>query len=397
LKQPTWLLLVVVFYAGCTKEPVYEKPIAPVRVQAVETQKSEQGPKYSGSIEPVSRVDMAFRLGGYVESILTVPNEGGGTRLVHEGDVVDKGTVLAKLRDADYKAKVDQATSQLDQAKAGLKQTEEGVKQAQVGVDKAKLDYDRADNLFKKTSLTKSDMDGAKAQLDNANAVLGGAQAQLPLARARIAGAQGLVDEANLALKDATMTAPSTNVVMKRLVEVGSLVGPGTPVYVLADLERLKAVFGAPDVLLPRLKIGMVLRLSTDSLPGEFTGKITAMASAADPRSRVFDVEVTFPNPNLRLKPGTIVSIQLEANHPSTGVPVIPLSAIVRSKSGPEGYSVFVVDEQGGKATAHAREVKLGGALNDSIIVNEGVRPGERIIVTGATVVSDGEVVRIIP
>ena len=75
----------------------------------------------------------------------------------------------------------------------------------------------------------------------------------------------------------------------------------------------------------------------------------------------------------------------------------IPLSAIVRSKSGQEGYSVFVIEEQGGKATAHAREVKLGGALNDSIIVNEGVRPGERIIVTGATVVSDGEVVRIVP
>ena len=82
-------------------------------------------------------------------------NEGGGTRLVHEGDVVTKGTVMVRLRDADYKIKVDQATSQLDQARAGLVQTEEGVKQAQVGVDKATLDYGRADALFKKQSLTK--------------------------------------------------------------------------------------------------------------------------------------------------------------------------------------------------------------------------------------------------
>jgi RND family efflux transporter MFP subunit len=397
VKQPTWLLLPVVFCVGCSKEQVVEKPLTPVRVQMVETEKSEQGPKYSGSIEPVSRVDVAFRLGGYVEQILTVSNEGGGTRLVHEGDVVEKGTTLVTLRDADYKAKIAQAQSQLDQAKAALVQTEEGVKQARVGVVKAQQDYDRADALFKKQSLTKSDMDGAKAQLDNAQAVLGGAEAQLPLARARIAGGQALVDEANLALKDSALVAPSRGVVIKRLVEVGSLVGPGSPAYVLADLNNLKAVFGAPDVLLPHLKIGMPLALSTDSAPGGFTGKITSIASAADPRSRVFDVEVTFPNKNLRLKPGMIVSIQMAASQPMTSTPVIPLSAIVRSKSGQEGYSVFVVEEQGGKATAHVREVKLGGALNDSIIVNEGVRPGERIIVTGATVVNDGEVVKIVP
>jgi multidrug efflux system membrane fusion protein len=286
VKQATWLLPVVICCAGCSKEPEHEKPLTPVRVQAVEMEKSEQGAKYSGSIEPVSRVDVAFRLGGYVEQILTVPNEGGGTRQVHEGDVVEKGTTLVKLRDADYKAKIAQAQSQLDQAKAGLQQTEEGVKQAQVGVTKAKQDYDRADALFQKQSLTKSDMEGAKAQLDNANAVLGGAQAQLPLARARIAGGQALVDEANLALKDSTLTAPSRGVVIKRLVEVGTLVGPGSPAYVLADLSSLKAVFGAPDVLLPHLKVGMPLALSTDSLPGAFTGRITSIASAADPRSR---------------------------------------------------------------------------------------------------------------
>jgi RND family efflux transporter MFP subunit len=382
---------------GCAKEQPYVKPVTPVKVQTVELQSSAEGPRYSGSIEPASRTDMAFRLGGYVESILTV-KEGSSTRLVHEGDVVTKGTVMVKLRDTDYKVKVDQATSQLDQAKAALVQTEEGVKQAQVGVSKATQDFNRADALFKKQSLTKIDMEGATAQLDNANAVLGGAKAQLPLARARIAGAQGLVDEANLALKDSALTAPCDCVVIKRLVEPGSLAGPGTPAYVLANLTTMKAVFGAPDVLLSKLHVGMSIALSTEAYPGNFSGRITSIASAADPRSRVFDVEISFANPGLRLKPGMIVAIQLPGAKVTAPAPVLPLSAIVRSKSSSEGYSVFVVDEQaGGKAVTHSRTVTLGGALNDSIIVNSGVKAGDRIVVTGATLISDGETVQIVP
>ena len=97
-------------------------------------------------------------------------------------------------------------------------------------------------------------MDGAKAQLDNAEAMLGGAKA--------------MVAEANLALKDSVLTSPSPGVVIKRLVEVGSLVGPGTPAFVLADLSTLKAVFGAPDVLLSKLKLGMPLTLTTEALHG---------------------------------------------------------------------------------------------------------------------------------
>jgi RND family efflux transporter MFP subunit len=399
VKQPVWLLLIsLLLYTGCKKEEAYVKPLTPVRVQAVETETTQDAPRYSGSIEPVSHVDVAFRLGGYVEHILEVPATGGGTRLVYEGDVVTKGTTLVSLRAADYKTKVDQATSQLDQAKAAVDQTEDGRKQAQVGLDKAKLDFDRATALFKTQSLTKTDMDNATAQLNNAQAVVDGANAQLALARARVGGAQAVVDEANLGLRDSTLVSPSDGVVLKRVVEVGSLVGPGSPAFVLADLSSLKAVFGAPDVMLAHLQTGMTLGLSTQALPGmELTGRVTAIASTADPRSRVFDVEVTFPNPNLRLKPGMIVTIQMPSPPKPEPVPVVPMSAIVRPKNQPEGYAVFVVDQQAGKAVTHARPVTLGGVLNNSVIVKGGLQPGERVIVTGAALVNDGETVEIVP
>jgi multidrug efflux system membrane fusion protein len=363
-----WLPLTVVFCAGCSKEQPYQKPITPVRVQTVETETPEAGPKYSGSIEPVSMVNVAFRLGGYVSQIMTLP-DGGSTRLVQESDVVPKGAALVRLRDDDYKVKVAEAESQLHQAQAG--------------VEKAKLDYERADALFKEQSLTKSDMDGAKAQLDNAQAIVDGAKAQ--------------VAEANLALKDSVLTSPADGVVIKRLVEVGSLVGPGTPAFVLADVSSLKAVFGAPDVLLSQLKIGMPLALTTEAFPGTFTGRISSIAPAADPRSRVFDVEVSFPNPGLKLKPGMIVTIKMASTHPAEGIPVVPMGSIVRSKTNPDGYAVYVVNDEGGKAVARSRDITLGSALNNAVVVTAGLHPGEKVITSGATLVSDGETVEIVP
>ena len=368
LKAHMWLPLAVLCCVGCSKEQPYQKPLTPVRVQTVDTETPEAGPKYSGSIEPASMVNVAFRLGGYVSQIMTVP-DGVGTRLLQEGDVVPKGATLVRLRDDDYKVKVAQAQSQ--------------VNQAQAGVDKAKLDYDRADALFKQQSLTKSDMDGAKAQLDNAQAMLGGGKA--------------MVAEANLALKDSVLTAPSAGVVIKRLVEVGSLVGPGTPAFVLADVNTLKAVFGAPDVLLAQLKIGMPLRLTTEAFPGTIMGRVTSIASAADPRSRVFDVEVTFPNPGLKLKPGMIVTIKLADTHPAEGVPVVPMGSIVRAKDNANGFAVYVVDVEGGKSVSRSRDVTLGSALNNAVVVTSGLHPGEKVITSGASLVSDGEAVEIVP
>lgn len=400
MKQRVWWFVVpfLLVSAGCAKKEVYEKPLTPVRVQAVATETTDEPPRYSGSIEPVSHVDVAFRLGGYVDQIMKVPAENGGTRLIYEGDVVKKGATLVRLREADYTTKVNQAISQLDQAKAAVEQTDDGRRQALAARDKAKLDFDRATALFKTQSLTKSDMDGATAQLDASQAQLDGTQAQLTLAKARVAGAQAQVDEANLALKDASLTSPIDGSVLKRVVEVGSLVGPGSPAFVLADLSNLKAVFGAPDVLLPRLKTGMTLGLSTEALPGvAFSGRVTSIAPTADPRSRVFDVEVTFPNPNLRLKPGMIVTVQPPAPPKAEPVPVVPMSAIVRSKTEKGGYAVFVLDEQGGKAVSRVRNVTLGGALNNGVIVNAGLHPGERIIVTGAALVNDGENVQVVP
>ena len=254
-------------FSGCRTEQAYEKPLVPVKVSTIATYAESGSLKYSGSVEPQSRTDLSLRLGGYVSQIGTARNSDGAERPLQEGDRVKTGTVLLRLRDTDYIAKVNQARSALDQARAGLDQARYGLKAAEAGRDKARMDFDRATNLFNKQSLTKPELEGAKAAFDAAQANVDGVQAQIVQGRARIAGAQAQLEEGEIALRDCALVAPSPGVVLKRFIEVGSLVGPGVPVFSIMDVSSVKVVFGAPDVLVNNLKLGRALPLPPRPFP----------------------------------------------------------------------------------------------------------------------------------
>lgn len=354
----------------CRNKESYEKPLVPVQIEAVSQRVKATGARYSANIVPAVRVDLAFRVGGYVRELLKVKGSDGTWRAVQEGDIVSRGTVLVRLREADYQEKVKQAQSQLAQAKAGWEQ--------------AKGDFARVEALFNKQSLTKREYDGAKAAFE--------------AAQARMEGAQALLEEANLALRDSALRAPIDGLIIKRLVEIGSLVGPGMPAFILADTSSVKAVFGAPDIVVRSLQVGTPLSITTDAISGVvFPGHISAVSPAADPKSRVFEVEVTIPNPELKLKAGMVASVQLDSSELAQPVNVVPLTAIVRSKTNASGFAVFVVSAQEGKEIAHLRDVDLGDPLGNAISVTKGLQTGDRVVVRGNTLISDGEEVRVVP
>jgi RND family efflux transporter MFP subunit len=140
------------------------------------------------------------------------------------------------------------------------------------------------------------------------------------------------------------------------------------------------------------------LTLSFEALPGaEFHGPITRVDPAADAKSRVFDVEVTLPNPQDQLKIGFIGALEVGEERGTGALPVVPMTAIMRPREDPTGYAVFVVHEQDGKHVARLRKVKLGDTVGNMIAIVDGVQPGERVITTGATQVVDGAPVQIMP
>jgi RND family efflux transporter MFP subunit len=146
------------------------------------------------------------------------------------------------------------------------------------------------------------------------------------------------------------------------------------------------------------MKLGRTLSVETESIPGrEFRGQITSVFPAADPKSRAFSVEVTIPNPDYQLRPNMIVSLTVAAQQAAASQPVVPLNAVMKAKDNPNGYAVCVVSDQGGRQIAHLRDVKLGDSYGNTVAVTEGLKPGDRVITTGGTMVNDGDQVKVIP
>lgn len=369
--------------AGCrASAPAPPAPQA-VKVAVVERAVAASARRYSAHIEPASRVDLAFKASGYVESIAKVPGVDGVPRTLQEGDFVEAGREVASLRRTDYAQKVAEAEAALAQAKAGA--------------DQALLDEGRAAKLAERNSIAAAELDGARTKLASANAVLAGAKAR--------------VDGAKTALGDTSLRAPMAGVIVKRSVEIGSLAAPGTIAFSIADVRSVKAVFGVPDTDLARVHLGAAQSVTSDALVGlELRGRITRIAPSADPKSRVFEAEVLIPNADDRLKIGMVVALSLGDGEAPRGVatpaskpdtPLVPLSAIVRPAPGSSSFAVFVVDDAPGgapgKGVAHARIVELGEYLGRVIPVRSGLVGGERIVVQGAGLLSEGESVEVVP
>ena len=117
-------------------------------------------------------------------------------------------------------------------------------------------------------------------------------------------------------------------------IEVGALVGVGTVGFVLGDVSAVKARFGVPDAAIATVKLGENMEFLVDAIAATmFTGRVTSLAPAADPQSRVFDVEVTIPNQDGRLRPGMIGTVALAGPAADLRQPslTVPLSSVVRS------------------------------------------------------------------
>lgn len=385
--------------AGCRREQkAAAPPPRPVRVAAVETYSARGGVPYSASIRPATQVELAFKVGGYVDRILQLKGLDGRTRTVQEGDSVTKDTVLAQVSQSDSQVRLAQAGAQLGEAQAAQETAASQLNAARTGLAQVRLELDRAQALLDAKSLTRADYDATRSRHDEARARADGAASQVEAARARVAGAQAQIPEAELTLDDTLLRAPMDGVVIKRRIEVGSLAGAGTVAFVLADIQSVKAVFGVPDLVVAELRLGQPITLTSAALPDTaFNGRTTAISPSADPASRVFDIEVTIDNPHHRLRPGMIASAIVGGGAAAPAQTLLPLAAVVRPPGAAESYAVFVVEEQGGRQMARLRRVKLGEAVGNRIAVTEGVRSGERVIVAGATLTVDGEAVRIMP
>jgi RND family efflux transporter MFP subunit len=381
--------------AGCgTRKQAGPEPV-PVQAEIVAMQQVKPNWSYSGEIRPDTEVQMAFKEPGYIAALYRVKGADGRTRDVQVGDEVPAGAVLARLRSSDYGASLSAAVGQQHATQGALEASQAELDRAKANQVKTGLDFDRAQALYAAKAMTRPDYDAAVEQHTAATASVEAAVRQIEARRGQLDAALGQAASARISLGDTNLTAPMPGVIVEKNVERGSLVAAGTTAFTLDDTRVVKVNFGVPDSMLAHLKLGSALPVQLQALQGTFTGRITEIAASANRESRVFNIEVTLPNRDRSLKVGMIASIRIERGDAQT-VPVVPMTALMTAESGSTNYSVFTVKERDGKQFAELQSVRIGQTFGKSVVIEEGLTPGERIIVNRTNQLSNGSPIRVV-
>lgn len=277
------LCIFTAFVAGC-RQQTEELVVKAVQGGRVEHYRPAETARYTTALVPASQVNLVFKSPGLVDSICQVRGADGRMRDIQAGDWVRRGTILARVRPAEYEQNVSKA-------RAGLREAQAKVSQAQAALDEANLSYRRAKNLFESASLIKPIYDQAKARYEAASA-------SLNAAHAGVEAATMTLRQAEICLEDTILRAPINGWVLARTIEKGSLAGNSGPGISLIDTHVVKAVFSVPDTTLKKIKKGQTQEIIIEALSRSVKGVVSALSPQADPTSRVFLVEVTIPNPH---------------------------------------------------------------------------------------------------
>ena len=384
----------VLLSTGCTTRRVAAgdagTPKA-IRLVTVQLANDSEPTKYSAIVAPNAQVDLAFRVSGYVVQLHQTKGADGRVRPLEAGAAVKAGTVLARVRPSDYQAVVDRARAGRDEADAGAHAAEAQLSEAQAGLEQAELDFERVSKLWQQESITKPVYDASKTTHDIAVAKVDAAKSALAAARQRSVAATAQLREAEIALGDTDLRAPFDGILLDRHVDLGALVAPGTPAFTLADLRLVKALFNVPDSDLHNFRQSQSLDLTVDAFPGEiFHGRILSLAAAADPRVRSFQIEVSIANQGLKLRSGMIATVEaLDAGSVSQQVQ-IPVDALVHDPIS-DNYLVYGTEQRAGRIYAKGISVRPGPLSGSYVKIIEGLKPGQKIVASGASLLRSGD------
>ena len=268
-----------------------------------------------------------------------------------------------------------------------LAQSKADQKTAEARLAKADNDVRRYTPLVKKQAVSQQELDDALAEQD--------------AAKSQVEAAKAAVDKATLDLGYTRVTAPISGLIGTTNVKAGNLVGRGesTLLTTLSRIDPILFKVGATEADYLR-----VARRSSDRKPGDApraegiqltladgtvykqTGKLTAVERAVDPKTGTLGLEVTFPNPDQLLRPGQYGRTRLLLDT-RVGALLVPQRAVMELQN---LYSVALVDG-GGKV--EFRNVKVGPRVNTLWVIEEGLKPGEKVIVEGLQRVKAGDTV----
>jgi membrane fusion protein (multidrug efflux system) len=311
---------------------------APVNVTAVllEPQGLTERIELAGELQPWVEVRVSTELGGTV-----------GQVGFDQGDRVEAGQVLARVGSDLHQAALDEA---------------------EAGRVEAEALHTKTQKLFEREGVPRQ-------ELIRATAALQVAEARVNLARLR--------------LGRSVVRAPISGFAVTRQLEPGEVLSPGAPITTLHRVDRVKAVAGVPENDISALRVGGEANVRVDAYPDrEFEGRIKFLGPATEGPSRTFPVEVALDNRGGELRPGMIARVAL-VKRSYEDVIVVDRDSLQERDAG----SVAVVLDGD---VARVRDVVLGPAEGNRVLVRDGLESGEWLIVSGHRALVDGQRVNVV-
>ena len=332
-------LLAALLGCGSNGEETPAPTATSVRVEAASLGPAAPAIRTNGVLANKDEFRLSFKVGGVIKRIV-----------VSEGERVRKGQRLAEIEQAEINAQVEQA------------------RQAH---EKARRDVERGERLYADKVISLEQLEDLRTQQKVAEAGLNAAEFNWNYA---------------------AIVAPIDGTVLRRLADERELVAAGTPVLVLGAQEGFVVKAGVADREIVQLKLGDIAEVKLDALPGAtLQGKVSEIASGADPTSGMFGIEVTVERANQPLKSGLVAKLSITpASALSGSLVYVPIASIVEGRG--DRASVYVLEGD----RAKRRDVEVAFIAGERVALTSGLAQGERVVTDGALYLDDDELVAVL-
>ncbi len=331
-------------FPGCQEAPTPE-PIRPVLSIVVQDEESFENRWWPGRAKAALEVDLGFEVSGQLQE-----------RTVGVGDVIEAGSVMARLDPRDYENTLTRAKAERDRAQAQLSRVAEA---AQTG------------------AVSRQDVDDARARFNQSEA------------QVRIR--QKAVD-------DTRLVAPFNGVVSRTFVDNFQNVRVKQPVIRFLDVSSIEMVINIPEDRINLAPYATDVRVRFDAFPNvEIPANIKEVGNEASSATRTYPVTLTMEPPaGVDVKPGMAGEATARVDLPDSRPAGIEIpTASIFSPDDMEGGKAFVwiVDDE--TQTVHRREVATGPITMRGGILVTGIEPEERVVIAGVSYLREGQKVRV--
>ncbi len=341
---------VVILLSACSKPggefSGMKKEAAPtsVIVEVVQPRDLEEFIKIVGTLEGITDITLSSEVNGKIVE-----------KLKNLGDWVNKGEAIGRIDNAELKNMVDQADASLLAAKASF--------------ESAELNLTTSKKLYDDGKVSK--MSYLEAQIGHKNA-----QAGLEAAKAGL-------ESAKRYLENSLFTAPVSGFITNINLEVGEMIGAGSPVCSIVNTKKLILKTGIGESNILNVSKGQHVSIHYDDYKQEFDGVITGVGIKPIAGTANYPVEIELDNTDQMLLPGMVVEGYILA-HVYEDVIYTSLNNISEKY---DDKLVYIIDENN---TAHKINIELGEEVDRDVIIKKGLNPGDRLVREGYENLQEG-------